>query len=439
MGHGRFGYRAGVRVELINTGSELLLGRILNTHQQWICRRLADAGWPVERQVAVPDTGSAIREAVAEALGRADLVIVTGGLGPTSDDLTRDMIAELLGRPLHVDAGVLAHIESIFAARNRRMPGKVGVQAQVPEGATVLANAHGTAPGLAMEVEAGRFRAAGSWLVMLPGPPRELHPMFDRQVLPWIRDRRGSEAPFRCLTLRTCGIGESWVEERLAPSLPGLLQRGLEIGYCARTGEVDVRLVATGVDAAALVAEGESLVREKLGEHIYGVDDELLEAAVIGLAKERGASLVVAESCTGGFVANRLTNVPGASEVFLGGWVTYDNRVKVGQLGVRPETLEAQGAVSEACAREMAEGARERAGARHALALTGIAGPGGGTAEKPVGTLFIALASEGEPTVVRRQFNPVDRETFKYVASQQALELLRRRLLGVLPGPGGGR
>lgn len=420
-----------MQVELVNTGSELMLGRVLNTHQQWLCRRLADLGLPVARQLAVPDAGLAIREAVAECLHRADLVITTGGLGPTSDDRTRELLADLLGLPLHPDPAALENIRRYFAARNRPMPARVEVQALVPAGTLVLQNQHGTAPGLAIEVPAGRFRSTPSLLVLLPGPPRELRPMFDTQVVPLLQERLPEVEPFHCLTLRTCGIGESMVEENLAPLLPPLLERGLEIGYCARTGEVDVRLAASGSKGADLVREAETVVRETLRPYLFGTGDDSLESVIIDLAKRHHATLSVAESCTGGYLAHRLTNVPGASAVLWGGWVVYDNAAKESSLGVRPETLAQHGAVSEACATEMAERALTRSNTTHALALTGIAGPSGGSPEKPVGTVYLALAAKGQPTLVRRQLNPFDRETFKYVSSQQALEMFRRRLLGL--------
>ena len=415
-------------VELLNTGSELMLGRVLNTHQQWICRRLADLGRPCTRQTAIPDTGTAIRDATREALERADWVITTGGLGPTSDDITRDYIAQLLGRRLVLDVTALENIRGFFAARNRPMPASVEIQAQVPEGAIVLHNHHGTAPGLALRVEPGRFRAEGSWLVMLPGPPRELRPMFDRQVVPLLQEWAPNSETYRCLTLRTCGLGESWVEERLAPVLPPLFARGLEIGYCARTGEVDIRLVARGGQAESLVQEAEAETLRLLGDHVFGRDDEQLEEVIVRNMTARGVRLALAESCTGGYVAHRITNVPGASAVVWGGWITYDNGAKTQELGVSPAMLEEHGAVSEPCAQAMAEGALAHSPATHALAITGIAGPGGGSDQKPVGTVFVALAIRGSTTRVRRFFNPFDRETFKYVTSQQALEMLRRAL-----------
>jgi nicotinamide-nucleotide amidase len=417
-------------VELINTGSELMLGRVLNTHQQWLCRQLADLGYVVSRQVAVPDTGSEIEQAVREALGRADLVIATGGLGPTSDDVTRDLVAQLLGKALREDAAVLAHIRSFFESRKRHMPERTKVQALVPEGAMVLHNPHGTAPGLAMEVWPNPFRVGNqaTWLIMLPGPPRELRPMFTDTVVPLLQRVLPLASGFVCRTLRTTGVGESVVEEKIGGPMKRCVEAGLDLGYCARPGQVDVRLAASGRDAERQVRDAEATVRELLGPHIYGVEDEDLETVIVRLLTERKATLALAESCTGGCIANRITNVPGASAVFLAGLVTYGNAAKQKFLGVHAETLDRHGAVSEPVAHEMVEGARQQAQADYALAVTGIAGPSGGTTDKPVGTVFIGLAGPSG-TVVQRQFNPYDRDTFKQVTTQQALDLLRRAIL----------
>ena len=434
-----------MNIELINTGSELMLGRVLNTHQQWLCRRLADLGHVVTRQVAVPDTARDIQSAVREALGRAELVLVTGGLGPTSDDLTRDLIAQLLGKKLRLDEAVLDHIRKRFAARNLPMPKNNEVQALVPEGAIVLSNPNGTAPGLAMKIESHTGRAGlppgqdarqrvptspirTAWLILLPGPPRELRPMFDTLVVPLLQREFPLDAPFVCRTLRTSGIAESLVQEKIAPPLATLVAAGLEIGYCARSGQVDVRLSARGAGGETIVREAEATVQEILGAQIYGFDDETMEVVVVRLLTERKKTLALAESCTGGCLAHRVTNVPGASAVFLGGLVTYSNEMKQGFLGVRAETLAAHGAVSEAVAREMAEGTRRQTGADYVIAITGIAGPGGGTAEKPVGTVFIGLAG-AFGTVVERRLNVVERETFKEVTAGQALEMLRTKLI----------
>jgi nicotinamide-nucleotide amidase len=416
-------------VELINTGSELMLGRVLNTHQQWLCRQLADLGYVVTRQVAVPDAGRDIAQAVREALARADLVITTGGLGPTTDDLTRDMAARLLKKELREDAAVLAHIRHFFESRKRPMPERTKVQALVPEGATVLPNPQGTAPGLAMEVRPNPFRAGGrpSWLIMLPGPTRELRPMFGEAVVPLLRRELPLASGFVCRTLRTTGLGESVVQEKVGGPLRRWVEAGLDLGYCARPGQVDVRLAAQGDGAAQQVSEAEAAVRELLGPYIYGVEDEDLEMVVVRLLTERKATLVLAESCTGGCIAHRITNVPGASVVLLAGLVTYSNAAKQEFLGVQAETLARHGAVSEAVAREMAEGARGQTQADYALSVTGIAGPTGGSPEKPVGTAFMALAGPAG-VVCERQFNPYDRETFKQVTAQQGLDLLRRSI-----------
>jgi nicotinamide-nucleotide amidase len=453
-----------VEIELINTGSELMLGRVLNTHSQWLCRRLADLGHVVTRQVAIADDGNQIRQAVREALNRADLVITTGGLGPTSDDLTRELIAEMLGKKLLANAEVLAHIETFFAKRGRPRPAKTTVETFVPEGALFFLNPTGTAPGLAMRVnEDGGWRMENSrqltpalsplladsqrgggekpaslpssirhpsssrWLIMLPGPPRELRPMFDDLVEPFLKREFAGEI-FICRTLRTTGIGESRVQEMVEGGLSPLVKRGLDVGYCARPGAVDVRLAAGGASAEKLVQEGGAVVQTILGENIFGFDDDEIENVVVRLLAEKKQTLALAESCTGGLLANRITDVPGASAVFPGGVVGYANSAKEKFLGVRVETLAQHGAVSEAVAREMALGAREKFGADFALAVTGIAGPGGGTPEKPVGTVFIALATQSG-VEVKRFLNVWERAMFKQVTATQALEILRRRLV----------
>jgi nicotinamide-nucleotide amidase len=418
-------------VELINTGSELMLGRVLNTHQQWLCRRLADLGYIVARQVAVPDRGGDIEQAVREALARADLVITTGGLGPTSDDITRDLIAQLLGKKLHEDADVLVHIRSFFEIRKRPMPERTAVQALVPDGAEVLPNPNGTAPGLAMEVRSNPFRAEGkgSWLIMLPGPPRELRPMFKDSVEPLLRRVFPVEEVFICRTYRTTGVGESIAQEKIGQQMEALVASGLDLGYCARPGQVDIRVGARGKAGEALVQQAEKIIQTRLGSRIFGTDNEELEGVIVRLLTERKQTLALAESCTGGCIGHRITNVPGASAVLLAGLVTYSNEAKKKFLGVRSESLEEHGAVSETVAREMAEGARKETGADYAISVTGIAGPSGGSPTKPVGTVFMGLAGNFE-TMVAQHVNPFDRETFKQVTSDQALEMLRRKILG---------
>ena len=435
-------------VELINTGSELLLGRVLNTHQHWLCRRLADLGYVVTRQVAVPDTAEAIQQSVRESLSRADLIITTGGLGPTSDDLTRELIAEMLGRKLHEDAASVEEIKKFFALRNRPMPEHNRVQALVPEGALVLPNPLGTAPGLAMEIGAGVWGLGSGaqqtsaqpsrdprpktpdakWLIMLPGPPRELRPMFTETVVPLLQRVLPPESKFICRTLRTTGLGESSVQEKINIPLAALVQSGLEVGYCAHMGQVDVRLAARVEAGEKIVRAAETIVRAQFGSAIFGEGDDELAAVVIRLLTEKKQTLALAESCTGGGLADQLTNVPGASAVFVGGFVTYSNAMKEKILGVPSALLVEHGAVSEPVARAMAEGARRVSGSDYAIAVTGIAGPSGGTTEKPVGTVFLALASS-RGTEVWKQFNPWDRLAFKEVTARQALNQLRLRLL----------
>ncbi len=409
-----------MRIELINTGSELLHGRVLNTHQEWLGQQLVAAGYELNHQQTVSDTGAAIQAAVSEEIARSELVIVTGGLGPTSDDITRQRIAELLDTPLEEHTRTRDHITAFFRKLKRPMPEAVLVQAQVPAGAIVLPNHHGTAPGLAM-------RTLKGWLIMLPGPPRELRPMYINSVAPLLAEKMPPKSPIHIRTLKTMGIGESSVEERISNPLGDLLDAGLEIGYCARVGEVDVRLVAHGDGADKILDGAESIVQEHVGDFIYGRGDDQLEEVMVRELTKRGLTLVVAESCTGGFLAHRITNISGASAVFLAGHCTYSNEAKQETLGVNPETLAGHGAVSEEVAREMAEGARAKHGADFALSTTGIAGPTGGTEEKPVGTVFIALAGPNGTEVIN-PCNPCDRETFKYVATQQALDFLRRNL-----------
>jgi nicotinamide-nucleotide amidase len=419
-----------LNLELINTGSELMLGRVLNTHQQWLCRQLTALGYEVARQVTVGDTALAIQAAVCAALAEADVIIVTGGLGPTADDRTREVIAALLGRRLVLDGTVLAAIERFYAARGRPVLESTKAQAMVPEGGIVLPNSVGTAPGLIIEAAPNPWRPAQrpSLLVMLPGPPRELYPMFAAQVAPLLQKKFPPESVYASRVLKTTGLGESMIEERIAGALASLTKNGLDLGYCARVGEVEIRLSARGSAAQEMVGQAAQIVCDRLGPCIFATNDESLETVVVRLLTERRQTLAIAESCTGGYIAHRITNVSGASAVFLGGWVTYSNEAKQRFLGVPEEIIAAHGAVSEPTARAMAEGARRQQGADYALAVTGIAGPTGGTTAKPVGTVYIALAT-AEGIRLQHQVNHFDRENFKQATAQQALELLRQTLI----------
>jgi nicotinamide-nucleotide amidase len=408
-----------VKIEVINTGTELLLGNTLNTHGAWFGRELFKLGLRISRQTTVPD-GDAIRDSLQEALGRADAVIVTGGLGPTSDDLTREITAEVLGLELITDEAALRSLEGFFALRGRPMVDANLKQALCPVGADILPNANGTAPGIYVPPRLnGRSNCA---VFLLPGPPRELYPMYHGEVVPRLRALAGVEKLHQALVLKFTGIGESdfhqGIDARLA-EVPGL-----EYGYCAHIGEVDLRLIG---DEAAL-EKGRQITLERFGSYLISDDESSLEATVVRLLKERGMSFATAESCTGGLIANRITNVPGASEVFTHGFVTYANEAKTGMLGVSAQDIETHGAVSEVVARAMADGALEKSGAGIAVSVTGIAGPGGGSEEKPVGTAWIAVAVRGGPTEAFSVFHPRNRKDFKLAVSQAALEAVRRRL-----------
>ncbi|MFK7851044.1 MAG: competence/damage-inducible protein A [Akkermansiaceae bacterium] len=409
-----------MRIEIINTGTELLLGNTLNTHGGWFGRRLFTMGLRVERQTTVPD-GDAIQEAFEEAVVRSDALLITGGLGPTSDDLTREIVAETLGLELHEDEQALRTLESFFALRGKPMVPANLRQTHVPTGADVLPNPNGTAPGLYLPPRINRLSNCAIFL--LPGPPRELYPMFDGEVVPRLRALSGEADVLSVSELKFTGIGESDFHHEVDQQLSAIA--GLEYGYCARMGEVDLRLI--GKDEA--IQEARSLVLGHFSVFLISDDGSSLESTVIRLLGESGMKLATAESCTGGLIANRLTNVPGASEVFTHGWVTYANEAKIGELRVPAETIDRYGAVSEETARAMAEGALRESSGDLAVAVTGIAGPGGGTEEKPVGTAWIGLAQKQRETIAVKVYHPRNRADFKQSVTQSALDLIRRQLL----------
>jgi len=406
---------------VINTGTELLLGDVLNSHLRFIAQEIFPLGLRIARQIAVPD-GLPIRDALAESLEHANIIFVTGGLGPTTDDITREITAELLGLELRHDPAVMNAITTRAARRGFRLTDRIARQAEVPEGAMVLPNENGSAPGLYLAAEANPEKKRPH-VFLLPGPPRELHPMFKDSVLPLLRQIAPQQNATSRRVYRVVGLGESLVEEAIGTQL--LEVSGLELGYCARPGEVDLRVIG---EAAAL-EQAEKIVTEGLGAAVFSSDGRNLEEVVVQLLTERRQTVAIAESCTGGFLAHRITNVPGASAIFLSGYLTYSNEAKTAMLGVAPRLIAEHGAVSDAVAKSMAEGARRQANASFALATTGIAGPGGGTEEKPVGTVFIALACDGSPTEARQLFYPDDRQTFKELTTQAALDMLLRRLL----------
>ncbi|MDD4933555.1 MAG: competence/damage-inducible protein A [Methylacidiphilaceae bacterium] len=403
-------------VELVSTGTELLLGEVTEAHLAFVGRELRSLGLRLERQTVVPD-GEAVRRILEDALFRSDLVVVTGGLGPTSDDKTREAAAEAIGRELEFQEAVFLRISSFCAAKGiRAVPEGIRRQAMVPKGAQVLWNSVGTAPGLF--VQKGRLA-----MCLLPGPPRELVPMWRAAVVPWLRSHAAGRK-FLWRSWWIVGLTEWEVQKRLEEELHGL---GLkEIGYCDRLGEVELRV---GSADPSLLEQAEARVKDRLGTALFGENGATLEAAVVELATRLGKTMATAESCTGGLVSHRLTDVPGSSAVFTFGWITYANEAKVEELGVEPKLLAEHGAVSAEVAAAMAGGALRRSGADLAISVTGVAGPSGGTPEKPVGLVWFGLASK-EKTISFRKTFPPDRTMVKRLASQAALNALRLALLG---------
>ena len=410
-----------MRVIVINTGTEILLGDVLNTHLAFIAREIFHFGLRIDEQRAIPD-GDAIESTLADVSSRAEIVFVTGGLGPTSDDITRELVAGYLQLPLLEDAIVRETIRSRLAARRIPTTKRIWRQALVPAGADVLANENGTAPGLYLPANVNPA-VPSPHLFLLPGPPRELQPMFRNFVAPFLYRITAESKKDAMRAFRIANMGESIIEKKIGDLVLAIPE--IELGYCARPGEVEVRVIGSAV----AVAQAEEIIREKLDNAIFSASDETLAAVLVRLLSEREQTLALAESCTGGFLADQVTNVPGASKVFVAGYVTYSNEEKIRTLGVSRESIEKFGAVSEHVATEMAEGLRIRTGATHGIATTGIAGPSGGSEEKPVGTVFVGLSSENQPTRWEKFFFPSDRETFKQLVAQRAFDLLRRKLM----------
>jgi len=410
-------------VELLNTGSELLLGTVRDAHLSWFGKELFPLGLRISRQTTVPD-GSPIRDAFLESFPRTDVLIVTGGLGPTTDDITRELAAELLGRKMILHQETLERIKERCRVRGFAFQSRMERQAMAPKGAIVLPNDNGTAPGLYLPAVEG-ISWSSPHIFLLPGPPREMQPIARTHVLPRLEELVGeSSGGLRkeCRIYKVVGMGESMVEASIGLKLSE--RTDLEVGYCARPNEVDFRLIGT----KDVLDEVEPSVLSVVGDYLVSGDEESMEEVIVHLLSKRHETMATAESCTGGLLASRLTNVPGASAVFLEGFITYSNESKVELLGVPAELLSSHGAVSEQVVRLMAEGALRKSGANYALATTGIAGPGGGSPEKPVGTVWLALSAQGNETEVWKETIPTDRITFKQVVTQSILDRLRRRL-----------
>lgn len=409
-----------MRIEVVNTGTELLLGKVVNTHAGYFGEELFKLGLRIQRQTTIPD-GDDIRTVLEEAFPRCDVILVTGGLGPTSDDITREVVAGMLGRELHLDAGIRDSIHEMFRSRGLRASQSNDRQAMVPEGAEVLNNPNGTAPGLYVPAD---HRRETPHLFLMPGPPRELKPMFENLVFPKLSNLRGETVAEAWHNLRIYGVGESALASVLEPKFAEI--NNLELGYCARLGEVDLRLI--GKEDA--VREAAEIARAEFGDKIVTESEDSIAKVVQDLLVKRGETVSTAESCTGGFIASTLTDESGSSAILSRGYVTYANEAKTEILGVSPEVLTKYGAVSDEVVRAMAEGCLRVSGADHAIAVSGVAGPTGGTEEKPVGTVHVAIASKNGETFAKRYFHPSDRVSFKRRVTRLALDLLRRRLCG---------
>ena len=409
-----------MKVALLNTGTELLLGDVQDAHLPFIAREILPLGLRIEERRTVPDS-EAIRQTLAELFPRCEILFVTGGLGPTSDDITREMVADLLGLELRKSSELMASLRQRLQVRGIKWTPGIARQADVHVGAEVLPNQNGSAPGLYLRTNINP-QIQSPHLFLLPGPPRELQPMFRAFVMPILRSNVPDSALIQRRLYKIAAKGESSIEEAIGERV--LAIPGIELGYCARPSEVEVRIIGK----PKAIERADAIIRSTLGSSIFSAAEETLEEVIVKLLAQRHQTLAVAESCTGGLLANRITNVPGASAVFLAGYVCYANQAKIDMLNVDARLIEKHGAVSEQIAHALAEHARASARSDYALATTGVAGPSGGLPGKPVGTVYVALAAAGE-TVANRFFFPTDRETFKQIATQAALELLRRKLL----------
>lgn len=416
-----------MKLEVITVGTELLLGHSLDTNALDLGTALAAAGIEITRRTTVSDQAAAVADAVREALHRSGAVLTTGGLGPTRDDLTKQAVAGVFGVPLVLNEAVLRQIEERFRRFGRPMTPSNRIQAELPRGAVALPNPRGTAPGIWLEDEAGRL------VIMLPGVPVEMRGLLVEQVLPRLvaRARATGAAPVvvRSRTLRTTGTPESALAERLAVIEDGL--GSLTLAYLPSTAGVDLRLTAWAMapeQADRLLGDAVEKLRRELSHRCYGEEPADLAGVVLDLLRRRTHQLAVAESCTGGMLGARLTAIPGASDTFVGGVIAYSDRVKTALLEVPQATLEQYGAVSEPTVRAMAEGAARAFGVECALAVTGIAGPAGGTPEKPVGFVWLAARHRGETRTRQRQFLG-ERDEIRARSAQAALDLLRQALL----------
>lgn len=406
--------------EILAVGTELLMGQIANTNAQYISRRLAELGINVYFHSVVGDNPARLEETLKKALVRSDIVITTGGLGPTKDDLTKETIAKMMNRKLVFHAETMELIREYFMRKHKQVVQSNEKQAYLPENSIIIPNPNGTAPGCIIEED-------GKLVIMLPGPPKEMQPMFDQTIFAFLREKTGLVLISRML--KVFGIGESELETRLMDLIDN--QDNPTIAPYVSQGEVTVRVTArcaTKEEAERLLAPVVEEIEGRLGEMVYNHDGQSLEQVVFDLMRQHGHVLVTAESCTGGLLAEKITSLPGASTVFQRGYVTYSNQAKMEDLGVSESTLNAYGAVSRETALEMVQGVIRKTGATVGVAITGIAGPDGGTAEKPVGLVYIA-AAVGDKVHCRGYELSGSRERIRNDACMRALDMIRRLIL----------
>lgn len=415
--------RKALVAEILCTGEELLLGDIVNTNAAFLSAELTGLGINVYHHSVVGDDASRLADCVSEGLSRSDIVVISGGLGPTKDDLTKETVGALFGREMRLHSESLEAIRAYFAKTGRIMSKNNEKQAMMPEGAIVFPNHYGTAPALALENERGQS------VIMLPGPPSELVPLFFEQVVPYLK--RKSEAAIVSKNIHFFGIGESALAERL----DGLLidTPALSAATYCKEGEVRIRITARADSEAeaegACEAYAQKIMQTDAGKFVYGVDVGTIENAVVKALHESGLTLSVAESCTGGLIAKRVTDISGCSDVFFGGCVTYTNDVKQRLIGVSAKTLEQYGAVSEQTAREMARGVRLATGSDIGVSATGIAGPTGGTAETPVGTVFIGISTRNGEEVRKLSLSPMrSREYIRLASATNAFDMVLKAI-----------
>lgn len=404
--------------DIITIGTEMLLGQLVDTNTAVIAQALAAVGMDVHRETSVGDNEMRIAEAIGEALARSDAVICAGGLGPTVDDMTRAAVARATGRPLELRQDIVDELRAFFAGVGRTMSPNNELQGYVPRGAIVMDNPRGTAPGFIVD--------AGERVVLaLPGVPRELRPMLENHAIPWLVQRFDLRSIIVTRVLKTLGVAESVIDARIADLFRESVNPSIAV--LAHPGHVDVKITAKAESkrqALELIASLEETLRERMGEWVFGVDDDTIEGAVGQALGERGWTIATAESCTGGMVGALITSVPGSSVYYRGGIVAYANELKTAELGVPADLIERHGAVSEEVAEAMARGAKVRFGATVALSDTGIAGPDGGTPEKPVGLVYVGLAGPGPKVEVTRMILPGDREFIRRRAALAALRLV---------------